>query len=185
MRSTYGISNCSPLKSQIAQLCLFARLCDDVVSKGMIYFVYLFPSLLNNKLPASLIQSIARIYTSTPLITSPPIKALAGTSSTSLTSTSSSSSTVSKTTPIPTTLTENMKSAIYLQTLERLAVEVMINRFISLFPDHLHEFAYSIVRDHLNLIGGKCNIRWVMSTNHIGKAIIMFSILSEITLVIS
>jgi hypothetical protein len=50
---------------------------------------------------------------------------------------------------IPPTLTENMKSAIYLQMSERLVMEVMINRFINLFPDRVHELGYSIMREHL------------------------------------
>lgn len=46
-------------------------------------------------------------------------------------------------------LTANMKSAIYLQMSERLVVEVMINRFINLFPENFHDLGYSIMRDHL------------------------------------
>lgn len=46
-------------------------------------------------------------------------------------------------------LSMNMRSAIYLQMSERLVVEVMINRFINLFPENFHELGYSIMRDHL------------------------------------
>lgn len=46
-------------------------------------------------------------------------------------------------------LTANMRSAIYLQMSERLVVEVMINRFINLFPESFHELGYSILRAHL------------------------------------
>jgi hypothetical protein len=46
-------------------------------------------------------------------------------------------------------LTQNMKSAIFLQMSERLVVEVMINRFINLFPENFHDLGYSIMRDHL------------------------------------
>jgi hypothetical protein len=42
-----------------------------------------------------------------------------------------------------------MKSAIFLQMSERLVVEVMINRFINLFPENFHDLGYSIMRDHL------------------------------------
>jgi hypothetical protein len=51
-------------------------------------------------------------------------------------------------TPKPV-LTDNMRSAIYLQMSERLVVEVMINRFINLFPENFHELGYSIMRTHL------------------------------------
>lgn len=131
---------------------LFVKFIEITLTKPNLL---LFRALLDNKLPASMIQSLATINTSTTSTASPPITTLAGTTSTSLTSpsSSSSSSTLSTTTnnndAIPTILTENMKSAIYLQISERLVVEVMINRFISLFPDRIHEFAYSIVRDHL------------------------------------
>lgn len=46
-------------------------------------------------------------------------------------------------------LTENMRSAIFLQMSERLVIEVMINRFINLFPENFHELGYSLMRDHL------------------------------------
>lgn len=46
-------------------------------------------------------------------------------------------------------LSQNMKSAIFLQMSERLVVEVMINRFINLFPENFHDLGYSIMRDHL------------------------------------
>lgn len=46
-------------------------------------------------------------------------------------------------------LTTNMKSAVFLQMSERLVVEVMINRFINLFPENFHDLGYSIMRDHL------------------------------------
>lgn len=49
--------------------------------------------------------------------------------------------------PIP--LTSNMRSAIYLQMSERLVIEVMISRFINLFPESFHELGYSIMRSHL------------------------------------
>lgn len=47
------------------------------------------------------------------------------------------------------TLTANMKSAIFLHMSERLVIEVMINRFINLFPDSYHEIGYSILSNHL------------------------------------
>jgi hypothetical protein len=50
---------------------------------------------------------------------------------------------------VSSVLTENMKSAIYLQMSERLVIEVMINRFINLFPERFHELGYSIMREHL------------------------------------
>lgn len=46
-------------------------------------------------------------------------------------------------------LTPNMKSAIFLQMSERLVVEVMINRFIHLFPESFRELGYSIMGEHL------------------------------------
>lgn len=55
--------------------------------------------------------------------------------------------TMSHSAPIP--LTDNMRYAIYLHMSERLVAEVMISRFISLFPEAFHELGYSIMRDHL------------------------------------
>jgi hypothetical protein len=46
-------------------------------------------------------------------------------------------------------LTPNMKAAIYLQMSERLVIEVMINRFIHLFPESFRELGYSIMGEHL------------------------------------
>lgn len=46
-------------------------------------------------------------------------------------------------------LTTNMKSAIFLHMSERLVIEVMINRFINLFPESYHEIGYSILSNHL------------------------------------
>jgi hypothetical protein len=42
-------------------------------------------------------------------------------------------------------LSTNMRSAIFLHMSERLVVEVMINRFINLFPESYHEAGYSIL----------------------------------------
>jgi hypothetical protein len=49
----------------------------------------------------------------------------------------------------PPPLTQNMRSAIFLQMSERLVIEVMINRFIVLFPDDFHELGYSVLSAHL------------------------------------
>jgi hypothetical protein len=46
-------------------------------------------------------------------------------------------------------LTTNMRSAIFLHMSERLVIEVMINRFINLFPESYHEVGYSILAHHL------------------------------------
>ena len=46
-------------------------------------------------------------------------------------------------------ITINMRSAIFLHMSERLVVEVMINRFINLFPEPYHEIGYSILAHHL------------------------------------
>lgn len=46
-------------------------------------------------------------------------------------------------------LSTNMRSAIFLHMSERLVVEVMINRFINLFPESYHEVGYSILSHHL------------------------------------
>jgi hypothetical protein len=46
-------------------------------------------------------------------------------------------------------LTPNMRSAIYLQMSERLIIEIMINRFIHLFPENFHELGFSLLHDYL------------------------------------
>jgi hypothetical protein len=46
-------------------------------------------------------------------------------------------------------LTTNMRSAIFLYMSERLVIEVMINRFINLFPENCHELGYDILCNHL------------------------------------
>lgn len=46
-------------------------------------------------------------------------------------------------------LSTNTRSAIFLHMSERLVVEVMINRFINLFPEAYHEEGYNILSHHL------------------------------------
>ena len=46
-------------------------------------------------------------------------------------------------------LTPNMRSAVFLHMSERLVIEVMVNRFINLFPEGYHEIGYSILSAHL------------------------------------
>lgn len=86
--------------------------------------ITLFRSLVSKQLPPNFLQSTALTF---------------GNGYTNTVTTNS--------TPIP--LTSNMCSAIFLQMSERLVVEVMINRFINLFPDTFHELGYSIMREHL------------------------------------
>ncbi|RYH17662.1 zinc finger MYND domain-containing protein [archaeon] len=53
---------------------------------------------------------------------------------------------LNNTEPIP--LSTHMRSAIFLQMSERLVVEVLINRFIHLFPETVHELGYTTLRNH-------------------------------------
>lgn len=46
-------------------------------------------------------------------------------------------------------VTDNMRSAIYLQISERIVVEIMIHQFVALFPEEYHQLAHAMFRAHL------------------------------------